>query len=293
MSDYTIAVEDNSNAPLPGAVVSFISPAGSVLVALTTDARGEVDLDTDQDGGLFTAGNFITVSKPGYATAGPYPVSSLQPLDDFILDKTIIAVTKSTIAPALLIGGAVAFAFFNERKRKKKVGAVDYSKYILPAGILIGGVIIVSKLGLFDKGALATENSQLSASETTSNLQTLQQLANAGEHPTASGAQLQGLASQLWSLGTSENSTGKASQGVQDAMLESLENIVNNTADWITTKSYFGTKSAATTVFSTCYWFGSDCNVFNLDSFLQAAFDTDHINSLNQYFHEQNISYNL
>lgn len=292
MSDYQITVKDNSNTVLPGATITFLTAAGSVITAITSDSNGVVGLDLDQDGGLFSAGNTITVSKSGYATAGPYQVSQLQPLDDFILDKiSAAAVVKSSAVPLLLIGGAVAAAFYF--KKKKKVGAVDYSKYILPVGLLAGGLIIAGKLGLFSKSTLDAENSTLANQESSANAATLAQLAAAGQQPTASGSQLQGLASNLWSLGTSENSTSKASESVQDAMIEAIENVVNNTADWVTVKNYFGTKKAATTMFSTCYWFGTDCNVFNLDSFLQSAWDTSHISALNQYFHEQNISYQL
>lgn len=169
----------------------------------------------------------------------------------------------------------------------------DYSKYILPAALVIGGIIVLNKLGIFSKGSLATENDALANQEKTSNAATLAQLAAAGQHPTASDAQLQGLASQLWSVGTSEDSTGKASTDIQDAMIESIENVVNNTADWVSLKSYFGTKEAATSFFSTCKWFGLDCVAFNLDSFLTSAWDDEHIAALNQYFNEQRISYQL
>lgn len=175
----------------------------------------------------------------------------------------------------------------------RKVGDVDYSKFILPVALVIGGVYIIKKLNPFSGGPTGAENSTLDANEKAANAATLQQLASMGQHPSASDAQLQGLASQLWSLGTSENSAGKASQSVQDQMRDAIESIVDNTADWISIKSYFGTKQAATTIFSTCYWLGTDCVAFNLDSFLQSALDEDHINDLNEYFQQQSIAYNL
>lgn len=168
----------------------------------------------------------------------------------------------------------------------------DYSKYIIPVGIVIGGVVIASKLGLFSKGALSTGNDKLTADEKATAAAAIAALKQQGINPTSTDAQLQSLASQLWSLGTSEDSAGShASGSVEDDMIEAFENIVNNAADLYTVKNYFGTKSAATSTFSMCAFFGLGCQVYNLDSFLKLALDDTHIEELNNYLQQQGINY--
>jgi hypothetical protein len=162
----------------------------------------------------------------------------------------------------------------------KKIGA-DYSEYILPVGLLIGGYLVAKKFGLFGSESNDANNSQVTTTTTAGINTAIQQ--NAGGSQTIDAATLAGMADSIFSLyGTSDPSQ--------------IRNIViqcNTTLDMLKLAQAFGTKEVATDGFSTCAFFGFNCQSVNLPAYLRLVLPPSEVNVINNYFSAQEINFSI
>lgn len=164
--------------------------------------------------------------------------------------------------------------------KRNKIGA-DYSGYILPAGLLIGGYLVAKKFGLFGSEANDSNNNQVTSTTTAGINNAIQQ--NAGGTQTIDAATLAGMADSIFSLyGTSDPSQ--------------IRNIViqcNTTLDALKLAQAFGTKEVATDGISTCAFFGFNCQEVNLPAFLRLVLPPSEISIINNYFSATGINFSV
>lgn len=182
------------------------------------------------------------------------------------------------------IGALAIGAYLLIKSPKKKVGAVEYEKYILPVGILVGGYLVFSKLGLFEK--TAGDQNANSVTDTTSSgvAASIQAAKNAGQSQTVSDSQAATLANEIYNAGVSDPVDMDT---IQTAVIQA-----NTQLDLLKIIQAFGTKKGGGTA---CSIFGnllsSVCNTYDLGSWLRATLDASHIFSVNNYLSAQGINY--
>lgn len=158
----------------------------------------------------------------------------------------------------------------------------DYSKYILPVGIIVGGYFLLKHFDLFGDSA-NTANNNANAATTAAGVQaSLQQAAAAGGFATLTDAQAAGIANAIFTAGINQDAQTAKTQIIQANTLTDLLKIIQA----------FGVKNAATDTFSTCYLFGIGCQNYNLSAWLHLPFmDTATLNQINNYLSNQGINY--
>jgi hypothetical protein len=179
---------------------------------------------------------------------------------------------------------AVGTYLLLKKSSKKKVGKVEYEKYILPVGIIVGGYLVFSKLGLFSPTA-GDQNANAVTDTTTAGVAaSIQAAKNAGQSQTVSDSQAATLANEIYNAGISDPVDMDT---IQTAVIQA-----NTQLDLLKIIQAFGTKKGGGTA---CSIFGnllsSVCNTYDLGSWLRATLDASHIFSVNNYLSAQGINY--
>jgi len=278
--------DDITGNPIEGAVISTYNPSANSCTEIgTTDVSGRYLIDTPNS----VPG--LVVQQQGYR-AVLVDMGSLQDNPDVGLQPYPAlagsAAAASIPAPSGILkkipwwvwvagGGALLMS-----GQKKKMGkAFDYKDLIVPGALIVGGYIIITKLGL-GSNANDSNNSQQNAAVTQANQAALQQAANAGITPVLSGANAQAIANDIFAQGTS-GATAIVPTSAQDKIMTDITGNVNNLADWLTIKIAFGTRKAGASSFSPCSLVGWFCQEYDLDSFLKLALNSDYIADLHNF----------
>ena len=279
-------ISATSKLPLKGVDIYLMSSDGYCMPLACTDALGNFQVQTPD-----------SVSKLAFALAG---YSSLLVEPGFLDEHTVqlmpnnAAGCNGSAQPASGISGALGSiptwvwiagggALLLAGSGKKKVGAIDFSSYILPVGLLVGGYFVFTKF--FGSGGPSNQQqqTQTNASAVQASLQKQQA---AGETPTLTQAQAASFANDIFTKGTLSTPD---QAGIENDLLQ-----VINLSDLLLIIQAFGTKSINTGSFlNACAVAKIDCSAVDLGSFLKAVLDADHINSLNSYWSLQNINYQL
>jgi hypothetical protein len=167
----------------------------------------------------------------------------------------------------------------------KRVGAIEYEKYILPVGLLIGGYIVLNKLGLFGSAANSSNNATTTANNSAAVAKALAAANAAGSFQTSanSDAVLSGYATAIYQAGIS-------SPVDQDGIVYTVIN-VNTLADLLRLIQLFATKQVAQSSFDTCSLLGFNCTALDLGGFLHAVLDMTHLTTINNYLSSTGINY--
>lgn len=174
-------------------------------------------------------------------------------------------------------------------KKRRRVGSIDYTPFILLA--VIGGAGYFAYQAIFNSpGSQAnTDNNNSVNSGTTSSLASdIANLKAAGYQQSASNSQLSGYADQIWRLGQKES--GNASTEDQDTIVGIISNI-NNDLDLDLMMQYFGTKNVATGFWTSCNILGKNCVAIDFPAFIRGVLDSDHIATANQDLSGNGLSY--
>jgi hypothetical protein len=170
---------------------------------------------------------------------------------------------------------------------------IDYSRFILPLGVVIGGYFLLSNLPNIFKNVF-TAPSTSSNNNTVNNAgnvdATIKQLQDAGEIQTISTAEAGGIANQIWSIGSgSELTTGQQDQ------IRYLVIKANTTLDLLHIIKAFGIKNVNHSTFfiNTCNLFGVNCEAVDLPSYVRLALSVTEIQGINDYLSAQNINYSF
>jgi|SRR5277367_6147632 len=165
----------------------------------------------------------------------------------------------------------------------RKVGAIEYEKYILPVGLLIGGYIILNKLGLFGSAANSSNNATTTQNNAATTQAALTAAKAAGGGQTVDDSILSGYATSIYQ-------DGIASPVNMDNIVYTVIN-VNTLVDLLRLIQLFATKNVAESSFDTCSLLGFNCTSLDLGGFLNAVLDPTHLATINNYFSSQGINY--
>jgi CarboxypepD_reg-like domain len=206
--------------------------------------------------------------------------------DDDLPQKNRIHKMKLGAIPMLLPYAAAAVGAAALLSKKKRIGDTDYSKYIIPIGIVGAGIYILSETGLFGNSANAQNNNQVASGSVSSIASAISAEIAAGGFTTLTTANYQSLANDIYNNIQSGNPN--QDQVVQDVIQS------NTLLDWLYIKQAFGTKSFNTgSWLSLCAVAQVNCTTVDLDSALKATLDATHIATINNYFSSQGINYSI
>lgn len=166
---------------------------------------------------------------------------------------------------------------------KRRIGKFDYEKLIVPGALLVGGYLVLNKLGLFGSPASAANNAAIDQSTGTTVAAAIVVAKSKGITQTIDDLQLSGIATYIYDSGSSPD---------QDQVVSTIME-VQNIADWLRLIQLFGTKQASADFWSTCNWLGFNCQSLDLPSFLRLQLDAGHLSAINSFFQSIGINYSL
>lgn len=291
---YTIIVKNAAGAPVDAAYVNFIY-SGQTVQTLATGADGSISLDTVDDANLFTPGTTMQVTATGY------PVFSIPTTS--ITGNSVVTLgagSGSNVNYGVIAVVAVAGAYLLYHSGGHKVSGegdssakTDYSKYILPAGLLLLGYGIYKTI--FGPSAGAQQNAAnqnaITQTDVAANTATLNQVLQT-QQPTFTASDFASAANSIFSWGQ----TGTVSAENMDNIEWAVIDTVNNDADWYSLIQAFGVKTVVS---------GSSMEAVllpealpgghqdDLPTYLRGVLDQSHIASINSFFSLQGINYQL
>lgn len=164
----------------------------------------------------------------------------------------------------------------------------DYSRYILPVGLLLGVYILYNKF--FGSGSGTGGNNAATTATTQAGITAAQTAETAnGGFTTITTAQAANAANTIFSLGTSGGSP--VTSNAQDQIVWQIIE-VNTLSDLLLIMQYFGTRAVNTGGFlSLCALANISCSQVSMQSFIHAVLDTAHIATINGYLSDQGINY--
>jgi hypothetical protein len=289
--------DDVTGNPIEGADIATYNPGANACTKIgVTDVSGRYLIDTPNS----VPG--LVVQKPGYravlvdmGSLQDNPTVGLQPFPALAGDAAAAAsavpaaggiLTKIPWWVWVAGGGALLMS-----GQKKAVGkAFDYKDLIVPGALLVGGYLIITKLGL-GSNSNDSNNTAQSAAVVQANQAALQQATNAGVQPTLSQANAVALANDIFAQGTS-GATASVSTTAQDKIMSDITGSINNVADWLMLKIAFGTRKAGASTLSPCSLLGWFCQEYDLDSFMKLALDSNYITDLHNFL-QSKTGYNL
>lgn len=170
------------------------------------------------------------------------------------------------------------------RQRPARVGG-DYGwvgPIAILAGLGIGGYLLYNFLSGNDSGT-AQNNASIDANSASTAQQSLQTAQNAGIQQTIDDTTLNGYATAITNLITTQNTFP-----VDYSTALQIQNIVlacNTITDWYRLVQLFGTKKYnAGGSQSLCSWFAINCQSADLPGLLKAALPADQLNTIGNYF---------
>lgn len=160
----------------------------------------------------------------------------------------------------------------------------DYSKYILPVAVVVGGYFVLKQFGLFGGGAASANAASITDSAAAGVNTSLQAAQASGDFPTLTTSQAAALANDIFNAGISNPVN-------QDTIQHSLIQ-ANTLTDLLLIIKAFGTKQAGGAL---CSLFGgflsATCGTYDLPGWVNATLDPQHIATVNNYLSNQGINY--
>lgn len=266
---------DEAGQPIPGALFTFtyVQDGTTFTVGVFDGGQsGSVSLDTAMNQGLFAAPNHVTVTAPGYASAGT-DADVVPDSWQFIMPKQQSLLPVLGLGALLAIGG---YAIYNSGKGK--VGNADEGKskfdfkndvlpYVVPAAVLWGGYLVYQQFfGATDEQK--KYNADLDAGIAA---------ADAQAPPVLTDAEIAIMANTL----SNDISSFSGQTNVAD-ILAQFER-VNNTAELLRLIKAYGTRWT--------FLLGIPRGKYTLQEALKQNVDGDTINLINQYLTNASIHF--
>lgn len=171
----------------------------------------------------------------------------------------------------------------------KSIGKFDWTSLILPAALIGGGYLLITKVGNLFTGDNSSNNTDIAKANQQATQTAIDNAKAHGIPQTKSDSQLSSAADYIYTVGSKHNGTGSSAD--QKSITDTVIGNVDTVTDYLRMKQLFGTKKVSTDFFSTCYILGFNCNAVDLDTFLKLALDESHIDGLKNYFVSQGIAY--
>lgn len=164
-----------------------------------------------------------------------------------------------------------------------KANQADYSKYIIPAAVVVGGYFILKQFGLFGGGAAAANQASITESATTGVNQALQNAQASGDFPTINTSEAASIANNIYNAGLDPVD--------QDTIVRQVIQ-ANTLTDLLMIIKAFGTKQAGGLA---CSIFGgmlsATCGTYDLAGWLRSTLDAAHMQTVNVFLSNQGINY--
>lgn len=276
MLTVSASVQSESNgAPIPAAQVLVTDPSGNWQVATRADQDGNFSIMLPD-----TSPNIMVVA-PGYAArildGGEVADQRKVELKEASLAENLTSIepntTLSKIPAWVWIAGAggLVYAIMQDGKKSARLsgeGSQDYSKYILPVGILVGGYLVLNKVfGFFGKDTgTGQNNTTVTNTIAQGTAKSLADLASKGIQPTLSAANAASIANNIFYTGlqvTANNTSGIAA-------IFNLLNQAENDADIYLIMQNFGARKVSSSDWSLCSLANVNCDAVDLDTFVTA-----------------------
>jgi hypothetical protein len=165
-----------------------------------------------------------------------------------------------------------------------KSSSQDYSKYILPVAVVVGGYFILKQFGVFGGGASAANQKSITDTASAGVNNSIAQAKAAGDFATLSDSEAAGLANQIYNAGVSDPVDQDT---IQNSVIQA-----NTLTDLLMIMKAFGTKQAGGFA---CSLFGgmlsSTCGTYDMNSWITANLDQAHISTINTFLNNQGINY--
>jgi hypothetical protein len=286
--------DNQTRAFIPGASVDVVNSAGTPTGAgVAADNNGHFSItDTTLD-----SGGQLVISSVGYAAVSADPgvinSSGFIGLDEAATalpsaSVTAIIPAKTSYTPVLAIGGGLLLLALlsGGKKKKKTVGDVggELVTVAVVGGVAAGAYFFVVK-PLLQKFGVTPSAQQVATTDAQKSALAAAQAAakqTGQEAESYTADQYTGWANQIFTLATA------TSGGVPSATQDQIVNLViqvNTLVDLQQLIVAFGNRQA------NCLIFGLDCTTYDLPSFLKAALDSTHINTINGFLDDQGINY--
>jgi hypothetical protein len=280
----TQILDESTGQPLAGAQVYTTNAAGKVTAAARADETGTVQ------GTLPDFSTNILVSAPGYAAkiidAGEANTEGYIGLTPKLLSEgegttTVKNTTLSAVPWWVWAGSAGAVIYAVSLPDKKKIsGTTDYSKYIIPVGLVVAGFLVLKSFNLFGDSAASANDASITDAAAQGVSDAIAKDQAAGGRTFLNSAQAAGIANTVFN-----------SMDDQDTIVRQLIQ-VDTLGDLLQVIQSFGTKKAGGIA---CGLFGgilsAVCGTYDLPSFVRATLDPAHLATLNGYLSSQRINY--
>ncbi len=256
---------DEQGSAVPGAsfVFSFIDN-GEIIETHEAGTGGFLSLDTAWHPNLFVEGVHVRAIANGYETAG---VDTFYIPDEweFIMPK------KDSTGKYLLLGGGIAALLVAvSQTKKKKVGAVDVKRdvlpWVVPAAVVVGGYLVYNQF-FGERPDEAARDNALDAA-----------IAAEGT-PTLSEIEMASIANSVYE----DIQYSWISNDLNDAVRQLCR--VKNTADILGVIKAYGRRTLKT--------FGIPRGSFTLEESVASQLGTGDKDFVNRYYDAQGINFNF
>jgi hypothetical protein len=283
-------ISESNGAPVPDAQILYTDASGNWQVAMRADENG------------YFAGSFpdispdIMVSAPGYASSimdqgEVADQMKVQLKESPLAGPSLTTIQKNVTASSIPVwvwvaGGAGIFYLAAQPAGRGKVSGQgqDYSKYILPVGIVVAGVLVLNKVfGLFGKDTGTGQNNQaVTDTIAATTKKTLADLSARGINPTLPVAQAAGIANDIFYTGLNGGSSG-----IPDIFADI--NQARNDADIYLIMQQFGARKVASSDWSLCSLANINCDAVDLHTFVTSILNNYNV----PYFTVQDLNAQL
>lgn len=162
-----------------------------------------------------------------------------------------------------------------------KASSVQWEKYIIPVGVVVGGYLLLKHFDLFGDSANTANNTGIDQSTAAGVDASIKAAQAAGDIATITDSQAAGIANAVYQAGIDHDADTAKYQLIQ----------VNTLTDLLKVIKAFGTKQAGDS-FSMCSMFGIGCQAYNLSAWLHTDFmPAVVLNQINSYLSAQGINY--
>lgn len=277
------------------ATVLVVGPGGNISQGASANGSGDFYLNSSA---LDTPGSRLQFSKVGYDSVIVDPSVILEQgyvqldPDPATLDAVTVTAKRPSytgyiIAAVALLG--VGIYVSSRKKRAIGEAQINYTPIILLGLGGVGVYLLATNFSkLFGSGANQSNNSAVDSAVSDTNDQALRDAIAHGYAQTISQAQATSLANDIWNQAIS--SSGTVSSAAQDRMVADFDHVAT-IADVYALKKAFGTRQGSGSFWSTCNFFGFNCQSLDLDTVMSLAMDQSHLDQINTYLSSRNINY--
>lgn len=168
----------------------------------------------------------------------------------------------------------------------KAIGKINWEKYIIPVGVVVGGYVLLKSTNLFQglTSGVAANNAASAAATKAALDNSISVAKSQGDIQTLTDAELSSYANDIYAQGV------QASPGLDKIQRDIIS--VNTLTDLLKMMQFFGTREANTgSWYSICAFTGLNCTALDMPTFVRQVLDAPHLQAVNSYLTAQGINF--